>query len=376
MTGSGTQFNMNVNEVISNRCCQLTGTPLGSKTPVHPNDHVNMSQSSNDSFPSAMNIAAAVNVKQRLIPAVKQLHDAIAAKAKEWDGIVKIGRTHMQDATPLTLGQEWSGYAGVLADDLDRVEDALQSIYRLALGGTAVGTGINAAPGFGDAAAAEIAKLTGLPFVSAPNKFTVQGAHDAQVQLSGTLRTLAVSLYKIANDIRLMSCGPRAGFAELEIPENEPGSSIMPGKVNPTQAEVLTMVAVQVMANDIAVGFGGAGGYLEMNVYKPLIIHNVTHSIILMADSCTNFRKFLIEGTKPNLKKIKQYVEESLMQVTALSPVIGYEKASRIAHYAVDNDLTLKAAALKLGFVTEAEFDRVVDPKKMVGPYVAQSRTA
>jgi fumarate hydratase class II len=367
---------MNVNEVISNRCCQLTGTPLGSKTPVHPNDHVNMSQSSNDSFPSAMNIAAAVNVKQRLIPAVKQLHDAIAAKAKEWDGIVKIGRTHMQDATPLTLGQEWSGYAGVLADDLDRVEDALQSIYRLALGGTAVGTGINAAPGFGDAAAAEIAKLTGLPFVSAPNKFTVQGAHDAQVQLSGTLRTLAVSLYKIANDIRLMSCGPRAGFAELEIPENEPGSSIMPGKVNPTQAEVLTMVAVQVMANDIAVGFGGAGGYLEMNVYKPLIIHNVTHSIILMADSCTNFRKFLIEGTKPNLKQIKQYVEESLMQVTALSPVIGYEKASRIAHYAVDNDLTLKAAALKLGFVTEAEFDRVVDPKKMVGPYVAQSRTA
>jgi fumarate hydratase class II len=376
MTGSGTQFNMNVNEVISNRCCQLTGTPLGSKTPVHPNDHENMSQSSNDSFPSAMNIAAAVNVKQRLIPAVKQLHDAIAAKAKEWDGIVKIGRTHMQDATPLTLGQEWSGYAGVLADDLDRVEDALQSIYRLALGGTAVGTGINAAPGFGDAAAAEIAKLTGLPFVSAPNKFTVQGAHDAQVQLSGTLRTLAVSLYKIANDIRLMSCGPRAGFAELEIPENEPGSSIMPGKVNPTQAEVLTMVAVQVMANDIAVGFGGAGGYLEMNVYKPLIIHNVTHSIILMADSCTNFRKFLIEGTKPNLKQIKQYVEESLMQVTALSPVIGYEKASRIAHYAVDNDLTLKAAALKLGFVTEAEFDRVVDPKKMVGPYVAQSRTA
>jgi fumarate hydratase class II len=239
-----------------------------------------------------------------------------------------------------------------------------------------VGTGINAAPDFGDAAAAEIAKLTGLPFVSAPNKFTVQGAHDAQVQLSGTLRTLAVSLYKIANDIRLMSCGPRAGFAELNIPENEPGSSIMPGKVNPTQAEVLTMVAVQVMANDTAVGFAGAGGYLEMNVYKPLIIHNVTHSITLMADSCTNFRKFLIEGTKPNLKQIKQYVEESLMLVTALSPVIGYEKASKIAHYAMDNDLTLKAAALKLGFVTEAEFDRVVDPKKMVRPYVAQSLAA
>ena len=371
MTGSGTQFNMNVNEVISNRCCQIAGTALGSKTPVHPNDHVNMSQSSNDSFPSAMNIAAAVNVKQRLNPAVKNLHDAIAAKVQEWNDVVKIGRTHMQDATPLTLGQEWSGYEGVLADDLDRIEDALKGVYRLALGGTAVGTGINAAPGFGEAAAAEVAKITSLPFVTAPNKFTVQGAHDALVQLSGTLRTLAVSLYKIANDIRLMSCGPRAGFAELKIPENEPGSSIMPGKVNPTQAEALAMVAVQVMANDSAVGFGGAGGYLEMNVYKPLIIFNVTHSITIMTDSCTNFRKFLVEGTRPNLKKINQYVEESLMLVTALSPVIGYDKASRIAHYAMDNDLTLKAAALKLGFVTEAEFDRVVDPKKMVRPYVA-----
>jgi fumarate hydratase class II len=371
MTGSGTQFNMNVNEVISNRCCQIAGTPLGSKTPVHPNDHVNMAQSSNDSFPSAMNIAAAVNVKEGLIPAVKALHDAIAVKATEWDDIIKIGRTHMQDATPLTLGQEWSGYEGVLADDLDRIEDALNGVYRLALGGTAVGTGINSAPGFAEAAAAEIAKLTGLPFVTAPNKFAVQGAHDALVHLSGTLRTLAVSLYKIANDIRLMSCGPRAGFAELEIPENEPGSSIMPGKVNPTQAEALAMVAVQVMANDVAVGLGGAGGYLEMNVYKPLVIFNVTHSITILADSCTNFRKFLIEGTQPNLKKISQYVEESLMLVTALSPVIGYDKASKIAHYAMDNDLTLKAAALKLGFVSEAEFDRVVDPKKMVRPYVA-----
>jgi len=371
MTGSGTQFNMNVNEVISNRCSQIAGTPLGSKAPVHPNDHVNMSQSSNDSFPSAMNIAAAVNVKQRLVPAVRQLHDAIATKAEQWDDIVKIGRTHMQDATPLTLGQEWSGYEGVLADDLDRIEDALKGVYRLALGGTAVGTGINSAPGFAEAVAAEIGKLTKLPFVTAPNKFTVQGAHDALVQLSGTLRTLAVSLYKIANDIRLMSCGPRAGFAELKIPENEPGSSIMPGKVNPTQAEALAMVAVQVMANDAAVGFGGAGGYLEMNVYKPLIIFNVTHSISILTDSCMNFRKFLVEGTKPNLKKINQYVEESLMLVTALSPVIGYDKASKIAHYANDNDLTLKAAALKLGFVTEAEFDRVVDPKKMVRPYVA-----
>jgi fumarate hydratase class II len=320
-----------------------------------------------------MCIASAVNVKQRLIPAVKRLHDAIAAKVEQWKDIVKIGRTHMQDATPLTLGQEWSGYAGMLADDLDRIDDALKGVYRLALGGTAVGTGINSAPGFAEAAAAEIAKLTGLPFITAPNKFTVQGAHDALVQLSGTLRTLAVSLYKMANDIRLMSCGPRAGFAELVIPENEPGSSIMPGKVNPTQAEALTMIAVQVMANDVAVGFGGAGGYLEMNVYKPLIIFNVTHSITIMTDGCTNFRKFLVEGTKPNLKKISEYVERSLMLVTALSPVIGYDKASKIAHYALDNDLTLKAAALKLGFVTEAEFDRVVDPKKMVKPYVAST---
>ncbi len=372
MTGSGTQFNMNVNEVISNRCCQIAGTPLGSKKPVHPNDHVNMSQSSNDTFPSAMYVAAAVNTAERLLPAVKAMRDAIAAKAKEWDGIVKIGRTHMQDATPITLGQEWSGYAGMLSDNVGRIEDALKDVYHLALGGTAVGTGINAAPGFAEAGAAEIAKLTGLPFVSAPNKFTVQGAHDALVQLSGSFRTLAVSLYKIANDIRLMSCGPRAGFAELEIPENEPGSSIMPGKVNPTQAEALTMIAVQVMANDVAVGFGGAGGYLEMNVYKPLMIYNIAHSITLMTDGCDNFRKYLIEGTRPNLKKIKEYVERSLMLVTALAPVIGYDKASQIAHYATDHDLTLKQAALKLGFVTEAEFDRVVDPSKMVHPYVAK----
>ena len=371
MTGSGTQFNMNVNEVISNRCCQLAGTPIGSKSPVHPNDHVNMSQSSNDSFPTAMNIAAAVSVKARLIPAVQALKQAIEAKVEAWKDIVKIGRTHMQDATPLTLGEEWSGYAGMLGDGLECIKDALKGVYRLALGGTAVGTGINAAPGFGEAAAAEIAKLTDLPFVSAPNKFSVQGAHDALVHLSGALRTLAVSLYKIANDIRLMSCGPRAGFAELVIPSNEPGSSIMPGKVNPTQAEALTMLAVQVMANDVAVGFGGAGGYLEMNVYKPLIIFNITHSITILADGCTNFRKFLVEGTQPNLKKIKEYVDRSLMLVTALSPVIGYDKASKIAHYALENDLTLKQAALNLGFVTEEEFDRVVDPAKMVHPYVA-----
>jgi fumarate hydratase, class II len=330
-----------------------------------------MSQSSNDSFPSAMNIAAAIGVKRRLIPAVTALRDAIAAKAEEWKDIVKIGRTHMQDATPLTLGQEWSGYAGMLTDDLERIDDALKSVYRLALGGTAVGTGINSAPGFAEAVAAEIAKHAELPFVSAPNKFTVQGAHDALVQMSGTLRTLAVSLYKIANDIRLMSCGPRAGFAELLIPENEPGSSIMPGKVNPTQAEALTMIAVQVMANDVAVGFGGAGGYLEMNVYKPLMIANITESVAILADGCTNFRKFLVEGTQPNRKKIAEYVESSLMLVTALAPVIGYDKASQIAHHAMDHDLTLKQAALRLGLVDEQTFDRVVDPAKMVKPGVA-----
>jgi fumarate hydratase class II len=368
MTGSGTQFNMNVNEVISNRCCQLAGTALGSKAPIHPNDHVNMSQSSNDTFPSAMHIAVAVRVTRRLVPAVTALHDAIAAKGAEWHDIVKIGRTHMQDATPLTLGQEWSGYTGMLADDLERIDCALKRVYWLALGGTAVGTGINAAPGFAESATIEIARYTGLKFVSAPNKFAAQGAHGALVQFSGTLRTLATSLYKIANDIRLLSCGPRAGFAELMIPENEPGSSIMPGKVNPTQAEALTMLAVQVMANDVAVGFGGAGGYLEMNVYKPLLIANISQSVTLLADGCTNFRKFLIEGTQPNIKKIAEYVGRSLMLVTALVPVIGYDKASKIAHHAMAHDLTLKEAALQLGFVSEEEFDRVVDPAKMVTP--------
>ena len=320
-----------------------------------------------------MYIAAAVNVKQRLMPSVAALRDAIAAKAVEWKDVIKIGRTHMQDATPLTLGQEWSGYAAALTDDLERIEDALKGVYRLALGGTAVGTGINSAPGFAEAAAAQIAKLTGLPFVTAPNKFCVQGGHDALVQLSGTLRTLAVTCFKIGNDVRLMSCGPRAGFAELIIPANEPGSSIMPGKVNPTQAEALTMLSAQVMANDVAVGIGGSAGYLEMNVYKPLIIFNLTHSITLLTDGCANFRKFLVEGTKPNLKKIAEYVDRSLMLVTALSPLIGYDKSSKIAHYAMDNDLTLKEAALKLGFVSEAEFDRVVDPAKMVSPYVAKA---
>jgi fumarate hydratase, class II len=372
MTGSGTQFNMNVNEVISNRCCQLVGKPLGSKAPVHPNDHVNMSQSSNDSFPSAMYIAAAQRVNQKLIPAVKELRNALNTKAEAWQEIVKIGRTHLQDATPLTLGQEFSGYVGLLDDDLDRLMDSLKGVYQLALGGTAVGTGINSTPEFAAAVAAEITQLTGLPFVSAPNKFTVQGSHDALVMLSGALKTLATSLYKVANDIRLLSCGPRCGFHELNVPVNEPGSSIMPGKVNPTQCEALAMIAVQVMANDVAVTLGGASGYLEMNVYKPVIIHNVMHSIRILSDGCHNFSRFLVAGMQPNQKQISAFVERSLMLVTALSPIIGYDKASQVAHYALDHDLTLKEAALKLGYVSADEFDQVVDPAKMVRPYVAK----
>jgi fumarate hydratase class II len=371
MTGSGTQFNMNVNEVISNRCSQIAGTPLGSKKPVHPNDDVNMAQSSNDTFPSAMYIAAAVGVTGRLIPAVRELHDAIARKADEWKDIVKIGRTHLQDATPLTLGQEWSGYVGMLADNLARIDAALPGAYRLALGGTAVGTGINSAAGFAEAATAEIARLTGLPFESAPNKFAVQGAHDALVHLSGVLRTLASSLYKIALDIAILASGPRAGIAELHLPENEPGSSIMPGKVNPTQCEALAMVAIQSMANDVAVGFGGAAGHLEMNVYKPLIIYNLMHTIGLLTDGCTNFRKYCIAGAQPNHRRIDEHVKRSLMLVTALVPVIGYDKSAEIAHHATRHDQTLREAALELGYISAEDFDRLVDPTKMVGSYVA-----
>ncbi len=372
MTGSGTQFNMNINEVISNRCSQLSNKDLGSKDPIHPNDHVNMSQSSNDTFPTAMNIAAAVATMQDLLPEVRNLKDAFAAKVEAWSDIVKIGRTHMQDATPLTLGQEMSGYVGMLEDDIERIEFALNGVYRLALGGTAIGTGINAPPGFAEAAATEIAQLTGLPFVTAPNKFAVQGAHDDQVFLSAALKTLATSLYKIANDIRLLSCGPRCGFFEIHIPENEPGSSIMPGKVNPTQCEALSMLSVQVMANDTAVALGGGSGLLEMNVYKPLIIHNVLQSIRLMAHGCRNFRRYLVEGMEPNRKQIESFVERSLMLVTALSPVIGYDKASEVAHHALDHDLSLRDAALKLGYVSAEDYDRIVDPKKMVHPSVAK----
>ncbi|PSN12225.1 class II fumarate hydratase [filamentous cyanobacterium CCT1] len=368
MTGSGTQCNMNVNEVIANRAIELVGGVMGSKTPIHPNDHVNMSQSSNDIFPTAMHIAAAQVLTQRLVPAVTQLRDALAEKAEAWSDIVKIGRTHLQDAVPLTLGQEFSGYVGMLDDNLARLDSALPGLHQLAIGGTALGTGLNAGPGFAEAAAKHIAHLTGLPFVSALNKFTVMGAHDAVVMASGVLKTLAVSLYKIANDIRLLSCGPRAGFAELHLPENEPGSSIMPGKVNPTQCEALAMVAVQVMGYDAAVAFAGASGYLDMNVYKPMMIFNLLQSAGLMADSCQNFTEFLVLGMTPNYKQIDQYVQQSLMLVTALSPAIGYDKASQIAHHAFEHDLTLKQAALALGYVSEAEFDTLIAPRRMTHP--------
>ncbi|MDD1721326.1 MAG: class II fumarate hydratase [Euryarchaeota archaeon] len=373
MTGSGTHFNMNVNEVISNRCSQLTENPLGSKIPVHPNDHVNRSQSSNDSFPSAMHIATAKEINGRLIPSVKRLRNSLHTKAHQWEEIVKVGRTHMQDATPLTLGQEFSGYVGLLDDDLERLDKSMHGVYHLALGGTAVGTGINAPQGFDKKVAAEIARLTGFPFITAPNKFTVQGSHDALVMLSGTLKTLATSLYKIVNDIRILSSGPRCGLHELIIPSNEPGSSIMPGKVNPSQCEAMAMIAVQVMANDLAVAIGGGGGHLEMNAYKPLIIRNIMHSIRIMADGCDTFRLFLVEGTEPDKKQIDNFLAQSLMLVTALSPIIGYDNASQVAHYALDNDLTLKEAVLELEYMSEDEFDRVVDPAKMVSPHVAQS---
>lgn len=368
MTGSGTQFNMNVNEVIANRSSQIAGEKLGSKKPVHPNDHVNMSQSSNDAFPTAMYVAAALATERMALPALRRLSDALEAKADEWKDIVKIGRTHMQDAVPMTLGQEFGGYAGAIRENIARIEHARDGLYPLALGGTAVGTGINTDPAFAERACGEIARLSGLPFVSGENKFTLMGSHDALVHLSGALRTAGNTLYKIANDMRLLGCGPRAGFAELHLPENEPGSSIMPGKVNPTQAEALAMLAIQIMSNDVAVGMGGASGLLEMNVYKPLMIHNIIQSITLMQDGCDNFRKFMLEGSKPNLKRIERYVAESVMLVTALAPTIGYDVASKVAHYAMDHDTTLRDAALKLEAISAEDFDRLVDPLTMVGP--------
>lgn len=368
MTGSGTQFNMNINEVIANRISQKTKNPLGSKKPIHPNDHVNHSQSSNDTFPTAMNIASALMINNELLPALKRLQRGIEVKAKAWKNIVKLGRTHMQDATPLTLGQEFSGYARLLADGIHHIQEDLHGVYELALGGTAVGTGINAPKGFDKQVAAQIAKLTKLPFVTAPNKFAVQGSHNSLVIVHGALKAVAVSLYKISNDIRLLSCGPRAGFYELIIASNEPGSSIMPGKVNPTQCEALCMVAAQVMANDVAISLGDAGGILEMNVYKPLIIYNLLQSAKILTDSCTNFEKYLISKMKPNRKKIKESLDQSLMLVTALSPMIGYDKASEIAHYAFKKNLSLKEAAIKLGHTTASEFDKVVRPIDMCYP--------
>ncbi|ALV29993.1 MULTISPECIES: class II fumarate hydratase [Pannonibacter] len=366
MTGSGTQTNMNVNEVISNRAIEVAGGALGSKKPVHPNDHVNMSQSSNDTFPAAMHMAAAIAVKTRVLPAVKALRDALDKKAKAWDHIIKIGRTHLQDAVPLTLGQEFSGYVEMLDENLDRIAGALPDVYKLALGGTAVGTGLNAPKGFAEGAAARIAALTGLPFITAPNKFAAQGAHDGLVMLHGALKTTAGSLFKIANDIRLLACGPRCGLFELILPANEPGSSIMPGKVNPTQCEAMAMLCIQVMANDVAVGMGGASGYLEMNVYKPLMINAVLQSARMLADGCTSFRKFMVDGMEANEARIAGYVENSLMLVTALSPHIGYDKASKAAHHAYEHDMTLKAACLDLGYISAEDFDRLVDPRLML----------
>lgn len=368
ISGSGTQCNMNVNEVISNRAIEIDGGVKGSRKPIHPNDDVNKSQSTNDVFPSAMHVATAVAIHERLIPAIRKLRNALDRKAVRWAAIAKTGRTHMMDAVPLTLGQEFHGYVGMLDDNLERIADALPGLYRLAIGGTAVGTGLNAAKGFARIAAREIARITHLPFISAPNKFAVQGSHDAMIAMSGILRTVAVSLYKIANDIRILGSGPRCGLQELVLPANEPGSSIMPGKVNPTQCEVMAMAAVQMMGNDVAVGLAGAGGYLEMNVYKPLIASNVIRSVRLASDVCNNFAEHLVGGLEPNLPQLAGYVNRSLMLVTALTPAIGHDKAAEIASLANDQGLTLREAALKLGYVTATEFDRLVNPKRMVLP--------
>ncbi len=367
-TGSGTQTNMNTNEVISNRAIEIAGGELGSKKPIHPNDDVNKSQSSNDTFPTAMHIAAAEEIVNRLIPAVKKLRDTLAKKSEEFKDIIKVGRTHLQDAVPLTLGQEFSAYVQQLNKALERIDKVLPDLYELAIGGTAVGTGLNAHPEFADRTARKIAELTGLPFVSAPNKFEALAAHDALVFAHGALKTLASSLMKIANDIRWLASGPRCGIGELTIPENEPGSSIMPGKVNPTQSEAMTMVCVQVFGNDTAINFGGASGNFELNVFKPVIIYNFLQSVRLLADTCLMFEEHCARGIQPNLDKIKYYVDNTLMLVTALNPHIGYDNAAKIAKHAHKNNLTLKQAALELGLLTEEEFDRYVRPENMLGP--------
>jgi fumarate hydratase, class II len=367
-TGSGTQTNMNVNEVISNRAIELAGGERGSKAPIHPNDHVNMSQSSNDTFPTAMHIAAAEQVVHRLVPSVTELRDALARKAGEFAGIVKIGRTHLQDAVPLTLEQEFGGYVAQLDADLERVRAVLPGLYELAVGGTAVGTGLNTHPEFAELVAGKIAGLTGLPFVSAPNKFAALAAHDAIVMASGALKTLAVSLMKIANDIRWLGSGPRAGFGELILPENEPGSSIMPGKVNPTQSEAMTMVCVQVLGNDAAVGFAGSQGNFELNVFKPVMIFNFLHSVGLLTDVCRTFREFCVEGLRADEERIAAHLGNSLMLVTALNPHIGYDNAAAIAKHAHREGTTLREAAVALGHLTAEQFDEIVRPHEMTGP--------
>jgi fumarate hydratase, class II len=367
-TGSGTQSNMNANEVIANRAIELAGGELGSKTPIHPNDDVNMSQSSNDTFPTAMHVAAARSVVERLLPPVRELRDALQRKAEEFDDIVKIGRTHLQDAVPLTLGQEFSGYVAQLDDAIGRIESTLPGLYELAIGGTAVGTGLNSPAGFGQKAAAKIAELTGLPFTAASNTFAALAAHDGLVFSHGAIRTLAAALMKIANDVRWLGSGPRSGLGELELPENEPGSSIMPGKVNPTQSEAMTMVCCQVFGNDVAITVAGSQGNFELNVFKPVMIRNFLHSVAILGDACRTFREFCVEGIRANRERIAELVDRSLMLVTALSPSIGYDKAAEVAKKAHREGTTLKEAALSLGYVTEAEYDEAVRPEKMVGP--------
>ncbi len=360
-TGSGTQSNMNVNEVISNRCIQLVSGTLGSQQPVHPNDHVNMGQSSNDTFPTAMHIAAYAMATSQTIPALRRLRDAFDGHARQWAEVVKIGRTHLEDAVPLTVGQEWSGYVGALDDAVAEAEHATAGLLELAMGGTAVGTGLNAPAGFGEQVAAQIGSMTGAPFETAANKFTAQGTLDRLVRAHGGLKAAAVTLFKIANDLRWLGSGPRTGIHELLFPANEPGSSIMPGKVNPTQAEAMLMVAIQVIASDVAVSMGGAEGNFELNAFRPILIANYLHSARILADMCDHFRQYMVDGTRLNQAKLKDNIDRSVMMVTALSPVIGYDKAAEISYYAIDHDLTLKEAALANG-VTEDLFDRVVDP--------------
>ncbi len=367
-TGSGTQSNMNANEVISNRAIEMAGGVLGSKEPVHPNDDVNMSQSSNDTFPTAMHIAAVEEITHRLIPAIRTLRNALQLKAEAFAGITKIGRTHLMDAVPLTLGQEFSGYVSQLDVDLRRIEQTLDDLYELAAGGTAVGTGLNTHPEFGTRVASAIAELTGLPFVTAPNKFAALAAHDALVQASGTLRTTAASLIKIADDIRWLGSGPRSGLGELSLPENEPGSSIMPGKVNPTQCEAMIMVCIQVYGNDAAVAMAGARGNLELNVCKPVIIHNVLHSVQLITEATLAFTEFCVDGLQPNEARIRQHLENSLMLVTALNPLIGYDKAAEVAKKAHKEGTTLRESALALGYLTGEQFDEAVRPESMTHP--------